>query len=153
MKAVRERDRDKERDRVRERERESFSSAVMPIMSYLYQRGRVPHSSGNLNQTTLKRKLWENWPLSTHHPCTLCCSFSVFLRKKTLKNRVQVTFCSLSDIMLMFRAVELVLWCTYLRIKKTLLSGPHFAETFISYKTKSILVKVNVNEHLFLHCQ
>lgn len=48
MKAVRERDRDKERHRVRERE--SFSSAVMPIMSYLYQRGRVAHNSDNLNQ-------------------------------------------------------------------------------------------------------
>ena len=48
MKAVRERDRDKERHR--ERERESFSSAVMPIMSYLYQRGRVAHNSDNLNQ-------------------------------------------------------------------------------------------------------
>lgn len=46
-------------------------SAAMPIMLYLYQQGRAPHSSNNLNPTTLRRELWENWPLSSHRPCTL----------------------------------------------------------------------------------
>lgn len=59
-------------------------------MSYLYQRGRVPHSSDNLNPTTLKRKLWENWPLSTHQPLLLLSPS--YRKKKILKWECRLHF-------------------------------------------------------------
>lgn len=72
-------------------------------MSYLYQQGRAPHSSDNLNPATFKRKLWGNWPLFTHHPCTLCCSFSFpYGKKKPNANYI------LPDIRLILWAVESV---------------------------------------------